>query len=118
VFDLVRASITGSSSGWPVSVAASHLDGAPAAVFVYQTAAPPLTEDFFSCVASAPQMTELLEDSGDAGQPFYRVAALSVICRSPAHAAEFWEKIQRSVSTLADNLALVDALSPAETITI
>ena len=125
MFVLVRESVAAvdaipNQQSWPVRITATEsVGGADASVFVYQTAAAPLEgRDFFSCVSSAPQMTELPEGSGDPGVPFYRVNELLVICRSEAHASEFWSKIQRAVQDLADNLALVDVLSVEETVTI
>ena len=122
MFTLVReeVSITDAIANqqcWPIRISASSGED-PSPIFVYQTAAPPIPDDFFSCVASAPQMTELPEGSGDAGIPFYRVSSILVVCRSADHATEFWDKIRRAVQDLADNLALVTALSVAETVTI
>lgn len=125
MFTLARESVTEVSSipnqqNWPVRITASvTAGGAPANVFVYQAAAAPIADhDFFSCVASAPQMTELPVGSGAPGVPFYRADTLLVHCRSAAHADELWSKIQIAVQDLADNLSLVAALSLAETVTI
>jgi hypothetical protein len=105
---------------WPVRITALAEDGVtPAKVFVYQEAAPPVADrDFFSCVAGAAQMTELPPDSPAEGVPYYRVHVMQVYARSPTHADEVWEKIQRAVQDLADNLNLVSALSVSETVTI
>lgn len=125
MFTLERESVTEVSSipnqqSWPLRINATYSDGgAPAKIFVYQTSASPLAGmDFFSCVAGASQMTELPEDSGEDGVPFFRVASMLAYCRSATHADEFWAKVQRAVQDLADNLALVDALEVTETVTI
>ncbi len=126
MFTLVREEVSiqdaiANQQSWPIRITATLVDpeGDPASIFVYHTAAAPLADrDFFSCVASAPQMTELPAGSGDTGVPFYRTAELLVICRSADHATEFWTKIVAAVKDLADNLAQVDVLSVAETITI
>lgn len=122
MFTLVREEVSSldalaNQQCWPIRITVSAA-GAPAAVFVYQAAAPPLLADFFSCVSSVPQMTELPVGSGAPGVPFYRTHTLLVVCRSPDHATEFWTKIQRAVQALADNLSLVSVLSVAETVTI
>ncbi len=105
---------------WPVRISAFEADATtPAKIFVYHAGASPLPDkDFFSCVAGAPQMTELPEDSPEEGVPFYRTSTLLIYARSPSHATEFWNKIQRAVQDLADNLSLVDALALVETVTI
>ena len=93
--------------------------GAAANVFVFQTAAAPVADrDFFSCVAGAPQMTELPVGVGAPGVPYYRTSTLLVLCRSAEHADEFWIKIRRAVQDLADNLSLVASLSVIENVTI
>jgi hypothetical protein len=124
MFILVRESVTDESNApdqqsWPVRITASASAGGPAKIFVYHSAASPIADqDFFSCVASAPQMTELPAESPEAGAPFYRTSTLLVLARSAKHADEFWEKINRAVRDLADNLSLVGSLSVSETVTI
>lgn len=125
MFNLFRESVTEVSDepdqqSWPVRITASLEEGGtPARIFVHHAAAMPVAgQDFFSCVASAPQMTELPADSPDVGAPFFRTATLLVNARSAKHAEEFWQKIQRAVEDLADNLALVGTLTLAVTVTI
>lgn len=125
MFVLTRESVVDvatipNQQSWPVRITATLAAGGGAAnVFVYHAAAPPLADrDFFSCVASAPQMTELPASAPEPGAPFYRVSTLLVHCRSADHADEFWKKIQRAVQDLADNLGLVGALSVSATVTI
>lgn len=123
MFTLVRESVApvdvvSLQHSWPVRITATS-NGDPAPIFVYHTAAAPLGDrDFFSCIASAMQMTELPEGSGAAGVPFYRVHQMLVQCRSEQHAYELFTKVKRDVQLLADNLALVDALQEMETVTI
>ena len=125
MFNLARESVTEVSAipnqqNWPIRITATMTAGGGAAnVFVFQTAAAPVADrDFFSCVAGAPQMTELPVGAGAPGVPYYRANTLLVHCRSAEHADEFWRKIQRAAQDLADNLALVGALAISETVTI
>lgn len=119
-FGVTEVSTIPNQQNWPIRIEAySSTEQAVAKIFVYQTAAAPIADrDFFSCVAGAAQMTELPEDAGDPGVPFYRTDTLVVNCRSAAHAEEFWTKIKRAVQDLADNLSLVDEISVLEEVTI
>jgi hypothetical protein len=125
MFKLVRHGVSEISTipnqqSWPIRIEAySSIDMEAAKIFVYQTAAAPVADhDFFSCVAGAAQMTELPEDSGDPGVPFYRTNTFTANCRSAAHAEAFWRKIQGAVQDLADSLSLIDSLSVLEEVTI
>lgn len=119
-FTVGEVSAIPNQQSWPIRVVAKNSPAlTPAKIFVYQTAAAPIADrDFFSCVAGAAQLDELPADSGSQGIPFYRTDTLVVNCRSAEHASEFWDKIQKAVQDLADNLALVDALALAEEVTI
>lgn len=125
MFILARESVPETSSipnqqSWPVRINATALSGgAPANIFVYQSAVAPLADqDFFVNVAGAPQMTELPVGSPAGGVPYYRTASVLVIARSADHADEFWKKIVKATQDLADNLSLVGALAVSETATI
>lgn len=124
MFKLVREAVgvndaISKQHGWPVRITATFADDMPASIFVYHTAAGPLEgRDFFSCVASATQMTELPESSGGPGLPFYRVHQMLLICRSAKHADELFTKVRSEVQSLADNLHLVNALAVVDSSTI
>jgi hypothetical protein len=114
---LSRAAITDESNDverqmWPVSITAAGPGNVPVAVFVYHAASRPLdNQDFFSCVASAAQMTELPEGAPLPGLPFYRRSMLRVSARSAAHAQAIWEKVNVAVAELVENLALDSAMA-------
>lgn len=105
---------------WPIRVDAVLSGGTtPAKVFViHQQPAGGLVGNFFSCVASVQQMEDLPEDEPEPGVPFFRVASVTQVCRTPEAAGEFWEAVKSAVQNLADNLAAVDQLSVAEEVTI
>jgi hypothetical protein len=125
MFILARESVPETSTipnqqSWPLRITATYQDGgAPANIFVYQSAVPPLDDqDFFVSVAGVPQMSELPVGSPAEGVPYYRTHALLVIARSADHADEFWTKIRKAAQDLADNLALAASLAVGETTTI
>jgi hypothetical protein len=93
---------------WPIRVDAKKLVGTvfvPAKIFVMHQAPPGgLFGDFFSCVASVQQLEDLPEDTPDPGVPFYRVASIIQLCRTPEAAVEFWEAVKSVTQELQDNL--------------
>lgn len=104
---------------WPIRVDAERLIGVdtyePAKIFVMHQAPPGgLFGDFFSCVASAQQMEDLPEDAPEPGVPFYRVASVTQLCRTPEAAVEFWESVKSVTQELHDNLEAAAALEAVE----
>jgi hypothetical protein len=91
----------------------------PAPIFVMHTAVVGgIPGDRFSCVASTRQLEDLPEDEAQEGSPFYRVSSILMIFGSMDHAAEFWDKTQAIVQSLADDLYAVENLAEVETVTI
>lgn len=104
---------------WPIRVDAERLIGVdtyePAKIFVMHQAPPGgLFGDFFSCVASVQQMEDLPEDAPEPGVPFYRVASVTQLCRTPEAAVEFWEAVKSVAQELHDNLEAAAALEAVE----
>jgi hypothetical protein len=87
----------------------------PAKIFVIHQAPPGgLFGNFFSCVASVQQMEDLPEDDPEPGVPFYRVASVTQLCRTPEAAVEFWEAVQSVTQELSNNLQAAADLVVAE----
>ncbi len=97
---------------WPVRVTATNDPaGTPAYVFVMRSAAPgEWSEDTFSCVASAQQMRDLPITAVGPSSPYFRVAQVSALCRSPEAAMEFGVKVEYALRDLANNLAAASML--------
>lgn len=106
---------------WPIRIDAKKLEGevfVPAKIFVMHQAPPGgLFGDFFSCVASVQQLEDLPEDEPESGVPFYRVASVTQLCRTPEAALEFWDAIKNVTQELQDNLEASSTLSVAEEFT-
>ena len=104
---------------WPVKITAKNIDNTAAKIFVYQEAPPGGHEsDFFSCVASALQMHALPADAAGSDGPFYRVAALEVLCNTAEAAVELCENVEEAVQDLADNIADSQTLTVQKQVTI
>lgn len=105
---------------WPVKFTALYsADDTPAKIFVMQASGDPdVFADSFSCIASAIQMTDLPADAPEAGSPFYRVNAVTVLARSARAADEFVEKVKIMVQDLANNLESASTLSTVEETTV
>ncbi len=107
---------------WPIRVDAEQLVEAvyvPAKIFVMHQAPPGgLFGDFFSCVASVQQLEDLPEDEPIEGVPFYRVASITQLCRTPEAAVEFWDSIKSVVQELANNVEAAVNLEVAEELVI
>ena len=90
----------------------------PAKIFVMHQAPPGgLFGDFFSCVSSVQQLEDLPEDAPEVGVPFYRVASVTQLCRTPEAAVEFWDAVKGVTQELQDNLEAAANLSTAEEFT-
>lgn len=114
--------LPGDRGSWPVTVSAFY-DTAmtqPAKIFVYQRAGlgSSLNGDSLSCVADVLNMNEVPEDAPTSDTPYYRIAVASVICRSQAHAQEFWQELVAAVRTLVDETAASTVISTTEILTI
>jgi hypothetical protein len=105
---------------WPVKFTAAFTDDEePAPVFVMQQAEPgEFGVPKFSCVASAVQMYDLPVDEPGGGTPFYRVAEVTLLCRSAVAAEEAGRKVKEAVQDLVDNLASAARLSVVDDATI
>ena len=115
---------------WPIRIDAKQLtvdengipevpeNYVPAKIFVMHQAPPGgLFGDFFSCVASIQQLEDLPEDAPEPGVPFYRVASVTQLCRTPEAAVEFWEAVKSITQELSNNLKAAADLVAAEEIT-
>lgn len=114
------AQTLGDRGTWPLVISAVIAGGTtPAPIFVYQRAGSgsSLNGDSFSCVADVMHMLETAEEPTD-DCPFFRKAALSVVCRSQAHVLEFWNEVVDAVQTLADETAAADIVETISTVTI
>lgn len=90
----------------------------PAKIFVMHQAPPGgLVGDFFSCVASVQQLEDLPEDDPEPGVPFYRVASVTQLCRTPEAAVEFWDAVRSVTQELSNNLRAAADLAVAEEVT-
>jgi hypothetical protein len=111
---------------WPLRITCSAPPtGLDASIFVYHavslaTSAP---QDAFECIASVEQMRELPLNNpttGSDGQavPYYRLAVLTVNCRSAQEADELWGKVQEDANELLVNFAAMLDLVASETVTV
>jgi len=100
-----------------VSCAQSPTPGIDAEVFVLHRQAD--GNDYFSCIASLPQMSALPAGApASLQEPFFRVDSIVIDSESATHAEELWEDIQQHVQELVHNYRASLVLTPEETVTI
>jgi len=100
-----------------LTVTSADAVGFPPKVFVMQQAPDAEDPPWFNCVASPPQIIDYPEDSPNppidgVQQPYFRVAELTVVTRSPSALEAFIARVQEELQILEENLLALSELDP------
>lgn len=115
--------VPGRTQGWRLKVEVTEADGVDKAIFLYHrqpfvVAVDDSEGDFFRKVCSPSDIEEFPLDEPDpqADLPFYRLASIDVIFRSPLDREETWEAILEDIRELGRTLTAMADLD-AEMVT-